>query len=274
MRLQMLGLCRFSYAGLGGHQQRHETVADRKAVLYDPARLRRRWNWFETVALPGLVSQSDEDFTLVMMACPDLPEPYLSRLRELEAEIPAIRLSLIEPQERYLEACRAAIQPHIDPDAEVVGHFRHDDDDAIALDYIASAKRDFMGARAIWQRSRKLACDYALGVVGKVEPDGVRLTSRFIYLSTAALTVYLPAETPQTAIDFEHWRLATRMPVLTFGQKRMFLRLIHADNDSGEVGAGYGVDDTDTDFAELLGRRFGIDRAALDLVARESHEAG
>ena len=35
--------------------------------------------------------------------------------------------------------CEAAIAPHIDPAAEVIGHFRHDDDDAVALDYIALA---------------------------------------------------------------------------------------------------------------------------------------
>ena len=43
MRVQMLGLCRFSYVGLRGYQRDHTGIEERRAFLYDPARLARRW---------------------------------------------------------------------------------------------------------------------------------------------------------------------------------------------------------------------------------------
>lgn len=269
MRVQMLGLCRFSYAGLGGHRYGHQTLAERKALIYDPERLRRRWSWFEAVTVPSIIGQTDEDFTLVVMTCPDLPEPYLSRLKELAAEIPAIKLELVEPQERYLQGCMEAIRPNMDGRADVIGHFRLDDDDAVALDYIASAKRDFQGAKAIWARKKRMACDYASGVVAKIRRQGLGLESRFIYLSTAALTIYLPADLERTAIHYEHWKIASLMPTLTLGQRRMFLRLIHQDNVSGEVGAGYALEDEGADYARILGERFGVDLDALDTLSRQ-----
>lgn len=83
MRVQMLGLCRFSYLGLRGYQVEHDSIAARRAYLYDPDRLARRWLWFQTVALPGWLAQTDPDFTLVIMTGPDLPEPWLGQLRDL-----------------------------------------------------------------------------------------------------------------------------------------------------------------------------------------------
>ena len=85
MRTQLLGLCRFSYLGGRGFQVRHESIEERRAFLYDPARLARRWAWFEQVALPGLTGQTDPDHTLVIMTGPDLPQPWLARLREITA---------------------------------------------------------------------------------------------------------------------------------------------------------------------------------------------
>ncbi len=41
MRVQMLGLCRFSYLGLRGYQVEHDSIAARRAYLYDPDRLAR-----------------------------------------------------------------------------------------------------------------------------------------------------------------------------------------------------------------------------------------
>ena len=143
MRVQMLGLCRFSYVGLRGYQVEHETYDQRRAMLYDPHRLARRWTWFTEIALPAWREQTDPDFTLVIMTGPDLPEPWLSQLQELVRQVPQFRLELVPPMERHLQACRAAIAPHIDPEAGVIGHFRHDDDDAVAVDYIKSARKDF-----------------------------------------------------------------------------------------------------------------------------------
>ncbi|RCW88077.1 putative rhamnosyl transferase [Paracoccus lutimaris] len=268
MRVQMLGLCRFSYLGGRGFQVLHETVEERRAFLYDPDRLERRWFWFETVTLPGLVAQTDPDFTLVLMTGPDLPEPYLSRLRELTEIMPQFKLALVPPMEFHLEACMAAISPHIEPGADVVGHFRQDDDDAVAIDYIQCARSDFAQMRDLWAIRRRLSCDYSRGLVLKATETGISVEPRMIYNAVAALTVYLPPDARRSIMNFPHWKMGLYMPGVTLPGKMMYVRFLNHDNDSGAIGAGYGLPNTPADWTETLATRFRIDLPDLDRAAR------
>lgn len=268
MKVQMLGLMRWSYVGLRGYQKEHATIAERRAFLYDPARLERRWFWFEHVALPAWQAQTDPDFTLVIMTGPDLPEPYLSRLRALTAEIPQIRLELVPPMDRHLEACLAAIRPHIDRDADAVGHFRHDDDDAVAVDYIAAARRDFLPVRDLWQVERKLSLDHSRGLMVKVTPRGLQITPRICHNMGVALTVFLAPDRDATAVHFNHARIGLWMPGVSVPQPLMFLRLMHGDGDSASLGAGYAWEADEAAMPALLQGRFRLDHALLSDAAR------
>lgn len=269
MRVQMLGLCRFSYLGGRGFQVAHDSIEDRRGFLYDPERLARRWFWFENVTLPGLMAQTDPDFTLIVMTGPDLPEPWLSRLRDLAGRVPQIRLELIAPMDKHLEACMVATAPHIDPAADVVGHFRQDDDDAVAVDYIRDARRDFAAMQPLWERRRRLSCDYARGLVLKATQGGVSVEPRFIYNAGAAMTVYLPPDAGRSVMHFPHWKIGVSMPGVTLSGKTMFVRILNHDNDSGAMGAGYPWPAEDQNWAEILTDRFRIDLARLDRGARE-----
>jgi hypothetical protein len=268
MRVQMLGLCRFSYLGGRGFQILHETVEARRAFLYDPERLARRWFWFENVTLPGLMAQTDPDFTLILMTGPDLPEPWMSRLRDLVASMPQARLALIPPMDKHLDACMAATVPHIDPKADVVGHFRQDDDDAVAIDYIRDARRDFAAMQPLWERRRRLSCDYARGLVLKATQDGVSVEQRIIYNAVAGLTVYLPPDAGRSVMHFPHWKIGLSMPGVTLPGKTMFVRFLNHDNDSGAIGAGYAVPAENDNWAGILAERFRIDLARIDQAAR------
>ncbi|MBT0778178.1 putative rhamnosyl transferase [Paracoccus sp. pheM1] len=268
MRVQMLGLCRFSYLGGRGFQVAHESLEERRAFLYDPARLARRWFWFEHVALPGWLAQTDPDFTLVLMTGPDLPEPWLSRLRELAGIMPQARLALVPPMERHVEACMAAVAPHVEPGADVVGHFRHDDDDAVAVDYIRDARRDFAAMQPLWRQRRRLSCDYSRGVVLRAGAGGIGAELRMIHNASAALTIYLPPDAGRCALHFPHWKVAMSMPGVTMPGKVMYARMLHRDNDSGAVGAGYPIEGQGAVMPALLADRFRIDLPGLDEGAR------
>lgn len=268
MRVQMLGLCRFSYLGGRGFQVTHETTEERREFLYHPERLARRWFWFENVALPGWLAQTDPDFTLVVMTGPDLPEPYLSRLRELSQIAPQLKLELIPPMEAHLEACMAAVAPHIDPTADVVGHFRHDDDDAVAIDYIETARHDFTMLRPLWRHKRRLCCDYSRGVVLKGTDQGVEVEPWVIHNTGIAQPIYLPPGLQRTALNFQHWKIGLSMPNVMLTEKVMFARFLHHDNDSGAIGAGYRWPQGDAIWRDLLAERFRIDLPALDEGAR------
>lgn len=274
MRVQMLGLCRFSYVGLRGYQVEHDSVEARRAFLYDPARLARRWLWFTEIALPGWLSQTDRDFTLVVMTGQDLPEPYLGQLHELAAGIPQIRVELVPPMERHLDACLAAIQPHLQPDADVIGHFRHDDDDAVAVDYIESARRDFAQVEGLWRTARKLSLDYSRGLMIRPADGRMQITPRMCQNMGVALTIFLPPEAQQTALHFNHTRLPLWMPGVAITRPLMFLRSIHDDSDSGAVGPGLPWDLPDEMLERQLDRRFALSRAGLDKVAEMLAETG
>lgn len=270
MRVQMLGLCRFSYLGGRGFQVLHDNLEERRAFLYDPERLARRWFWFEKVTLPGLLAQVDPDFTLVLMTGPDLPDPYLSRLRALAEDHAQFKLALVPPMEKHLEACLAATEPHIEQGADVIGHFRQDDDDAVAVDYIRDARRDFAVLQPLWERRRRLSCDYGRGLVLKATADGISVEPRMIYNAVAGLTVYLPPDAGRSVMHFPHWQIGLSMPGVMLPGKVMFVRFLNHDNDSGAVGAGYGWDAGKApDWAKILADRFAIDLPALDRAARE-----
>ena len=77
-RIQVLGLCRFSYpANLDAFKTRHTTMDERKANLWSYSRMALRFFWFENVVLPCLQAQSDPDFTVLVLTGEDLP--YLRR---------------------------------------------------------------------------------------------------------------------------------------------------------------------------------------------------
>lgn len=268
MRVQMLGLCRFSYVGLRGYKIEHASFAERRAFLYDPDRLRRRWLWFTEVALPAWRAQTDPDFTLVVMTGPDLPEPWLSRLRALVAEIPQLRLELVPPMKWHLPACRAAIAPHVDPAADVIGHFRHDDDDAVAIDYVASARSDFRLAQPLWRVEGRLALDHARGLMLRLEDGRVRLTPRICHNMGVALTVFLRPEAGDTALHYDHSKIGLWMPGVSITRPLMFLRSIHADSDSGAMGAGVPWPAGEEDLDDLLWQRFRLRRASLERLGR------
>ena len=263
MRLQMLGLCRFSYLGERGFQVQHQTIEERRAFLYDPARLARRWFWFERVLLPGLMAQTDPEFTLVLMTGPDLPQPYLDRLREVCAAMPQARLSLVPPMRFHLQACKQALAPHKDARADVIGHFRQDDDDGVAVDFIASARADFAMAEPLFRRHGAVSIDYMRGLVLKARDGRVSVEPRMIYNASVALVAYLPPGDDRSATQLPHWRMAHHMPGLSLGEKVMYCRTLHGDNDAGAVGPGYDFDPPPPDTAALLRERFRIDPASL-----------
>ena len=70
-QMQVIGLCRFSYPALGGFQREHETIEQRKAFLYDEARLKHRLRLFQAFNLPSILAQTDTDFQYLILVGDD-----------------------------------------------------------------------------------------------------------------------------------------------------------------------------------------------------------
>jgi transposase len=269
MKVQMLGLCRFSYVGLRGFQVIHDDIQTRREFLYNAERLERRWLWFSQVAIPGWMAQTDPDFTLVIMTGPDLPEPYLSRLQDLCRRIPQLELSLVPPMDKHRTACRAAIAPHVDLTADVIGHFRHDDDDAVALDYVERTRSDFALIENLWLTERRLSLDYGRGLMVTADAGQLSIQPWLCHNMGVALTIFLAPDAGETALSYNHASLAQWMPGVSINAPVMFIRSIHQDSDSGSKGQGMAWRPQDEPLAKLIPRRFGFKRSVMDKLARQ-----
>lgn len=267
MRVQVLGLCRFSVPSHGAFQTEHRTVEARRAMLYDPARLAQRFVWFERVALPGLRGQTDGDFTLVVLLGQDFPEPWLGRMRAVVADVPQLRLVFAPPGE-HRAICADALRPLVDPAADRVAQFRLDDDDGIAFGFVQRIRRDLRLMGAMVGRHPALALDYAKGFVLRDQGAGLGVEQVIAQCWTPGLAVVLPPDDGRFVLDFPHHKIWRRMPVFSQIDQAMFLRGAHDHNDSTVFGRGALAGAELAAAQALIAARFGVDVAGLESALR------
>ncbi|GHC57124.1 glycosyltransferase [Neogemmobacter tilapiae] len=242
-RLQVLGLCRFSYLAIGGFKQAQPSLAAQRAFLYDPARLDRRFGWFTHVTLPALRAQTDADFTLIVLTGRDFPQ--FDRLRALVADIPQIRLVQEDPLP-HRGVCTAVLHAQIDALAQATAQFRLDDDDAVAVDFVARLRQDY---RALVDplmagAGKAVALDYSFGITLDTGQTGhLMLHPQISHQHPAALALFTPSGFRNSVMSFAHHKLGHFFPLLSLADQVMFLRGRHAENDSRDaVRVGTPVD--------------------------------
>ena len=235
-RVQVIGLCRFSYLGSGGFKVLHDaTLEARRAMLYHPRRLDARMIWFEQVFLPGISQQTAPDFTMLILTGSDFPEPWRSRLAALIHPFPQFRM-VYRPPGNHREVCAEVMRAVVEPDAEVLAQFRLDDDDGVAVDYVARLRRDFGLLRDFWAEKGRLALDYSLGLVlddRTAQPGGqVVADKRIASFWGCGLTLFVAPSQPKQVLDYVHYKVWHHMPSVIRSDRVMFLRGAHQGNDS------------------------------------------
>lgn len=270
MKIQVLGLCRFSLLVEGGFQTLHETFEDRRRALYDPEALALRFHWFEHVCLPAWRAQSDPDFTLIVATGEDFPE--LDRLRSLLADIPQAVLHLEKPA-RHRPLCRKILKRFTDPSADVVAQFRIDDDDAVAMDYVQRLRGDFAKLAPLFEAEGRIWVDHCRGFTLMTPPEGLTILPQVADRMTAALTLYIAPDDGACVMDFAHNKLNQAMTGVTFQDSFMYVRGKHGRNDStrGRFGNDGALLEGDFDMVDVLRDRFGID---VDAFEREMPSRG
>lgn len=267
----MLGLCRFSLLVEGGFQVTHDTLLDRRALLYDPQRLAQRFVWFEHLCLPGLRAQTDPDFTFIVLTGTDFPPEWMARLRALVADVPQI-LIVTRPPGRHRDVCMSAMAQFINPAADVVGQFRLDDDDTVAKDYIASSRLDFPMLRGLFDRHGVVASNYVKGLAVTYSRSELVCQKRGATDWSCGLTLYFAPDSPTGLMDYGHHRLAEFMPTVTQNHSLMYARGLHQSNDSKGRGAGKGEVWTAERAKPVLKERFGIDAEAFEAALRAADQ--
>ena len=117
-----------------------QSYEERKTRIFDPRRLRRRFDVFEQVCLPSLIGQSNTNFNVILVTSRDLPDWAHQRLAGLVQDLPNIYVRAYHPQANIQRIYRRAAFEMTDQSALITATFRLDDDDALASGYVAQLR--------------------------------------------------------------------------------------------------------------------------------------
>ena len=264
-RVQVLGLCRFSYPGeLKGFQTRHKTMDERLAHLYSPRRLEARFFFLEHLLLPGIRHQTNDDFTLLLLMGDSFPKMYRERLLTLVADVPQIKPIFREPGP-HRQVYRDLFLEARDHSADVVAEFRLDDDDAVAVNYVQTIRRLLPNLRPLFSNKGRLALDQGRGILVHADETGIAYTPLVARFWSPALTLFFKPDDGLCVMDFPHQRVWQRLPTVTLSDQLMFLRGMHATNDSAIWTKGAALLDLERDeIKRRMKKRFAVDAAAFE----------
>lgn len=229
--MQTIGLCRFSYPAIGGFQVEHSDLAAREAYLYAPARMEERFRTFACFTLPPLKAQTDPDFTFLIVIGESLPDIYRQRLEALVADMPQAIIAPYPPAQ-HRPIMKDAINAVRRFDNEPCLQFRMDDDDAVAVDYVASLREAAQDVRKLSRRYKHLAIDFNQGFIARPSAKGIAATKTDKPYMTAGLALMLKPRHDLTVMNFAHMKVAQNMPTVTFTGTDMILRGHNDYNDS------------------------------------------
>ncbi len=231
-RMQVIGLCRFSYPALGGFQIEHDSVQDRMAFLYDPVRMEERFATFETMTLPSLRAQSDGDFTLAIVVGTAMPAPLLERLFDLVGDM---EQAVIIPREpgRHRQVMREVINLVRDDDRPCHSlQFRMDDDDAVAIRFVERLRAVAADLGPVLAQHRYVGIDFNQGHIARIDAQGLCASPTIETLWTPALGMAVAPGASRGIMNFSHAKLSRVMPVLSLPGEDMFIRGHNDFNDS------------------------------------------
>lgn len=229
--MQVIGLCRFSYPAIGGFRLSQDTIEDQRRFLYAADRMAERFRLFETVTLPGFRTQTDEVFELLVLTGTCLPPPYSQRLRDLTDGIKQIRIIEKEPAD-HKRVMREVLNAARTNPQEPCIQFRHDDDDAVSVDFIEKLRSAIRENAGLIQQSESVAIDYNQGYVARCDKHVLHVAQVYRSLLGVGLGMFVQGGSKRTIFDRLHNRLARFMPVISYPDAPMWVRMLHGFNDS------------------------------------------
>ena len=204
-------------------------MVERKSLVHDPERLRKRMRLFEAICLPSLAAQPADRFAGVILTSDKMPKPFAERLKKLLAPYPNIHPAFLPPapvQEAFSSAI--ANLPFSETAADDIRiTFRLDDDDAVAADFVDCIER--------YRKPQYLGFCISLskgpGLCRLYGRTGIR--ERRHYMCGAGLAHVGASNSNENIFGIgNHMRAAERMPALVDASRPAFLMTSHGSNDS------------------------------------------
>lgn len=258
-RNQIIGVMRFSYPAKEGFSVSQMSPEDLEAHLYEPERLRTRFSYLETITLPSLASQSDMDFTLVILGGATMPQRFKTRLRGLEEVYPFVK-TVFFPRMGALGAAKRAFRRGITEGSTHVTGFRVDDDDALAIDYIEKTRSISDRVIAGGLADRPYIVAFSKGVYWDMN-NGAQPFHEFREAQPLGLAcAMITTSAMETCVyRYNHRRLACYVPTYMDPDDFMFLRTLHLHNDSGRKIPPHAVKMSSDKGLRMMVNRFSLD---------------
>lgn len=229
--MKIVGICRFSYPALGGFKRMHDSVAEREAYLYAADRMELRFRHFEALTLPSIRAQKEQRFTFLVLVGDSLPKMYRDRLHDITADIPQIKIIAREPM-KHRTAMQIAIKEELGEDKEESIQFRLDDDDAVSLQFIRSARWFARHTGPMRKNWKNIAFEFSKGYSVMLSKDGILAEEVQSSFWACGLAVLFRPGDRKTVMNYAHHKLHTHMPTMINPHPHMYLRAKHDDNDS------------------------------------------
>ncbi|MDC0738393.1 putative rhamnosyl transferase [Cognatishimia sp. SS12] len=230
--MQVIGLCRFSYPALGGFQVEHDSIEDRRAFLYAPERMEERLRMFETIALPGLKAQTDQNFDFLIVVGSCLPKPYLERLHAMTADMPQARIIAEDPAP-HRQIMKKIINRSLNRNTALPSlQFRHDDDDAVSVNFVARLRAAVDDTASLVAKNPLVGFDFNRGYSARPSAEGMLATPTVLPSYGVALAMAVAQFKATTIMNFAHSKLHQFMPTVTYTDEDMFVRGHNGFNDS------------------------------------------
>lgn len=257
---QIVGVCRFSYAGEGGFAASTRPLWELEAMLYDPMRMKQRFALFETICLPSLANQTDPDFKLIALIADTMPYRWRRRLKDLMAVYPFLQVCTLEAA-GPLNSTRRAFRRGWDRKSAFITGFRIDDDDAVACDYIAKTRalaHQFLDMG--WaDADHPVAIAFHRGIYWSIH-DPERPFWEFSEIGPLGLAsaMITPNESLANIYRWNHRKVASFVRTWCDPEEMMFVRSLHGVNDSDRSIPPGALPMERADAQEILRKRFGL----------------
>ncbi|HAV08716.1 MAG TPA: hypothetical protein DEF12_06985 [Rhodobacteraceae bacterium] len=257
--LQIIGVIRFSVLTDDFTPLNYGDAQTMRQRFFDPHRLEERLTMFEHLCLSTLARQTDKGFRCAILTAEDMPDWAMNRLKAMLAPHPQFLLYAAPMGHHYAlikDAYRATAAPGFTHRVS----FRLDDDDGMALDYIARLRALSLKLLEISRDPFIVAYNRGYYLDRSTPGQNTLLDSVERAPLSAGTALIHPDELETNPYRYNHRAFAQYYNTYSEIEDGMFLRTIHPDNISGADKQGL----TGRKKAERVAREV-VDRFGIDL---------
>lgn len=227
-----IGVLRFSVLSPTFYTDELGSVEAVAAHIFSPDRLELRFHLFEKLCLPSLVSQTDQEFDMVILTAEALPAPWMERLEDLLAPHPNLHLLKAAPDNHYRLIQRAYATIPTGESTHLF-QFRLDDDDALDRDFVARTKRLAHGLLAFQDPGMPFIIAHGRGFyVIRGEGGNEVFDSTERAPLSAGTTLVAPVGYGRNPYRYVHRKLLQHYTTYSDISVPAYIRTVHGDNKS------------------------------------------